>query len=90
VQLFSGKLKYFIKIYYFTHGAASQYNKRKKCINLCYHKDDFGMDAMWHFFAVSHGKGGCVGIEHCSTTGVPPQGFRCAASFYKTLHIHML
>jgi hypothetical protein len=30
--------------------------------NLCYHKDDFGMDIMWQFFAASHGKVSCNGI----------------------------
>jgi hypothetical protein len=28
-------------------------------INFCYCKDDSGMDAKWHFFAMSHGKGVC-------------------------------
>jgi hypothetical protein len=26
-------------------------------------------------------------LDQCSATGVPPQGFRCAANFYKKLHI---
>jgi hypothetical protein len=26
-------------------------------------------------------------LSQCSATGVPPQGFRCAANFYKKLHI---
>jgi hypothetical protein len=30
-------------------------------INLCYYKDDFGMDAEWHF-VTSHGKVACDGI----------------------------
>jgi hypothetical protein len=29
----------------------------KKFINLCYHKDDFDMDAEWYVFPVSHGIG---------------------------------
>ena len=44
------------KIIYFSDGAASQYN------NLCYHKEDFGISAEWHFSATSHGKGACDGV----------------------------
>ena len=50
------------KVYYFTDGAASQYKNRKNFTNLCHHKTDFGLDAEWHFFATSHGKGPCDGI----------------------------
>ena len=34
----------------------------KKNLNLCHHKPDFGIDAEWHFFATSHGKGPCDGL----------------------------
>ena len=50
------------KIIYFSDGAGSQYKNRKNFGNLCYHKDDFGMAAEWHFSATSHGKGACDGI----------------------------
>lgn len=30
------------------------------------------------------------GVLRNRHTGVPPQGFRCAANFYKTLHIRTL
>ena len=50
------------KIYYFSDGAASQYKNRKNFINLCYHEDDFGIPAGWHFSATSHGKGACDGV----------------------------
>ena len=33
-----------------------------KTINLCYHQQDFNMDAEWIFFATSHGKSPCDGI----------------------------
>lgn len=49
-------------ISYFSDGAASQYKNRKNFINLCYHKEDFGISAQWHFSATSHGKGACDGI----------------------------
>lgn len=50
------------KIYYFSDGAAAQYKNRKNFINLCYHEEDFGISAEWHFSATSHGKGACDGL----------------------------
>ena len=31
-------------------------------MNLCKHKENFGLDAIWSFFATSHGKSPCDGI----------------------------
>ena len=31
-------------------------------MNLCYHKEDFGVQAEWHFYATPHDKGPCDGI----------------------------
>jgi hypothetical protein len=50
------------KIMYFSDGCAGQYKNHKNFINLCYHKNDFGIEAEWHFFATSHGKGPCDGV----------------------------
>ena len=50
------------KMFYFSDGCAAQYKNRKNFINLCHHKDDFGIAAEWHFFAASHGKGPCDGV----------------------------
>ena len=50
------------KIVYFSDGAGSQYKNRKNFINLCLHKEDFGVSAEWHFYATSHGKGACNGL----------------------------
>ena len=50
------------KIIYFSDGAASQYKNRKNFVNLCLHKEDFGISAEWHFSATSHGKGACDGL----------------------------
>ena len=47
---------------YFSDGAASQYKNRKNFLNLCHHKEDFGLSAEWHFSATSHGKGACDGL----------------------------
>lgn len=53
---------YLTKVFYFSDGAASQYKNFKNFANLVYHKDDFGLDAQWHFFATSHGKNACDGV----------------------------
>ena len=45
----------------FSDGCAGQYKNCKNFINLCYHLEDFGVPAKWHFFATSHGKGGVRG-----------------------------
>ncbi|XP_050527828.1 uncharacterized protein LOC126897924 [Daktulosphaira vitifoliae] len=50
------------KIHYFSDGASSQYKNKKNFINLCYHIDDFGFDAEWHFFASCHGKNASDGV----------------------------
>ena len=42
--------------------AGSQYKNRKNFVNLCHHKDDFGISTEWHFSATSHGKGACDGL----------------------------
>ena len=42
--------------------AAGQYKNCKSFINLCYHLEDFGVPAAWHFFATSHGMGPCDGV----------------------------
>jgi hypothetical protein len=31
-----------------------------------------------------------VEVKQCSATGVPPQGFRCVANFYKKMYIRTL
>ena len=51
---------------YFSDGAASQYKNCKNFLNLCYHEEDFGVKAEWHFFATSHGKSPCDGIAWTS------------------------
>lgn len=50
------------KVEYFTDGCAAQYKNRKSFYNLCHHKSDFGVQAVWSFFATSHGKSPCDGI----------------------------
>lgn len=37
------------KLIYFSDGAASQYKNKKNFINMCFHKEDFGLDVEWHF-----------------------------------------
>lgn len=50
------------RIEYFSDGCAGQYKNKKNMYNLCLHKKDFGLDAIWNFFATSHGKSPCDGI----------------------------
>lgn len=50
------------KIYFMSDGAASQYKNRKNFSSLCKFKSKYGIDAEWHFFATSHGKGPCDAI----------------------------
>ena len=38
------------------------YTNYKNICNLLYLRDDFRLDAEWHFFATSHGKNACDGI----------------------------
>ena len=53
------------KIFYFSHGAGSQYKNKFNFVNLIEHKNDFCIDAEGHFFATSHGKGACDGVGGC-------------------------
>ena len=50
------------KIIYFSDGCAGQYKNCKNFLNLCHHREDFGIEAEWNFFATSHGKGPCDGV----------------------------
>ena len=50
------------KVHYFTDGAVSQYKNRFNIRNMTMHKEDFGLECEWHFFATCHGKGPCDGI----------------------------
>ena len=49
-------------IEYFSDGCAGQY---KNYNNFCHHKNNFGFDTVWSFFATSHGKSPCDGV--CGT-----------------------
>ena len=50
------------KLFYFSDGCGGQYKNYKNFMNLCLHKQDFGLDAEQIFFATSHGKSPCDGI----------------------------
>ena len=50
------------KLHYFSDGCAGQYKNFKNFLNMCHHKQDFGLEAEWTFFATSHGKSPCDGI----------------------------
>jgi hypothetical protein len=55
------------KIYYVSYGASAQY-KNKNLITLCHHNTDFWLNAEWHFFATSNGKGPSDGVGGTSTS----------------------
>jgi len=50
------------KITFFLLRCRPQYKNRKNFYSLCQFKKKFSIDAEWHFFATSHGKGPCDGI----------------------------
>lgn len=62
IDFLKGKFTQLSRIFYFTDGAGSQYKNKYNFRNLCHHKEDFGIEAEWHFFATSHAKGPCDGI----------------------------
>lgn len=71
------------KIKYFSDGAASQYKNKYNFANLVNHKNDFGVDADWTFFATSHGKGACDGLAG----SVKRQAYRASLQRDKNNHI---
>lgn len=85
------------KIYYFSDGASAQYKNKKNFINLCFHEDDFNVNAQWHFFATSHGKGPCDGLggtikrlaARASLTNVNDP-INNAAKFFSWVHKNVL
>lgn len=69
VQVFIEKLRNFLKskielkkAIFMSDGAASQYKNRKNFASICRYKSKYNIDAEWHFFATSHGKGPCDAI----------------------------
>lgn len=62
VHFIKEKCKKIDKIIYFSDGASAQYKNKKKIVNLTHHRQDFGLEAEWHFFPTSHGKGACDGL----------------------------
>lgn len=50
------------KVYYFSDGAPQQFKNYKHFQNLYFHRQDFGVEAEWHFFPTAHGKGPCDGV----------------------------
>lgn len=50
------------KIIYITDGAKQHFKNRYQIANLIHHKEDFHIDAEWHYTAISHGKSMYDGI----------------------------
>ena len=62
IPMICGAHKDLIKIHYFSDGCGGQYSNKFNFLNLCQHKEDFGIDAEFNFFVTSHGKNACDGI----------------------------
>ena len=62
IEVLRQSYPFIYKVLYFSDGCAGQYKNFKNFINICYHKDDFGLEAEWNFFATSHGKSAVDGI----------------------------
>jgi hypothetical protein len=65
-------------VHYFSDGCAGQYKNCRNFINICHHKQDFGVNCTWSFFATSHGKSPCDGI------GGTVERLTANASLYRT------
>ena len=50
------------KLHYVSDGCSAQYKCFKNFVNLCHHKEDFGLAADWSFSASGHGKSACDGV----------------------------
>ena len=62
VKMLKELLPTITEVQYFSDGCEDQYKNYKNMLNLCRHKEDFGIDATWVFFATSHGKSPYDGI----------------------------
>lgn len=62
INILKKKFPLLSKIIYISDGSAEQYKNKFNFKNLACHKTDFDIDAEWHFFPTSHGKGPCDGI----------------------------
>ena len=62
VTLLKQRVNIIKTIHYYSDGAPSQSKNYKGLGNLCHHRLDHGIDAVWNFCATSHGKSACDGI----------------------------
>lgn len=62
IQYIKDTFKDIRKIYYFTDGASQHFKNRNNFCNLAAHKNEFDIEAEWHFHATAHGKGACDGV----------------------------
>lgn len=57
-----GKVKSLKKIIYNTDGAKQHFKNKYQICNLIHHKEDYGVDAEWHYCVTAHGKSHYDGI----------------------------
>lgn len=58
-EFIKDKLPNIKKIFHFSDGAGGQYKNKMTFFNLSKMKEEFDLEAEWHFFATCHGKGPC-------------------------------
>ena len=59
VEILKERQPHIRNIEYFSDGCVAHYKNYKNFMNLCFHREDFGLTATWAFFATSHGKSPC-------------------------------
>lgn len=62
IPMIKKKIPRLKKIFYFTDGAKQHFKNKYSMINLLKHKEDFSLEAEWHFSATAHGKCVCDGL----------------------------
>ena len=62
VEFLKHRLPNVRKIYYVSDGCGGQYKNFKNFLNLCFHKEDFSIEAEWIFFSTSHRKWSSDGV----------------------------
>ena len=76
-----------LDLLYYSDGAPSQYKNYKTFSNLCYHLQDYGIQAEWYFFATSHGKSPCDGIGCTVKRLVARASLQNTSYFFSQTHV---
>ena len=55
IEILKERQPHIKNIEYFSDGCVAHYKNYKNFMNVCFHREDFGLTATWAFFATSHG-----------------------------------